>query len=125
MAARLVAFDHVQVPIPPEGEEAARPFYSGILGLREIAKPEPLVSRGGCWFSDGVIQIHLGIEPGFNPSKKAHAAFIVEGIDEILARCVQAGVETRSDVPVLGYRRINVFDPFGNRFELMERIKAT
>ncbi|MEQ7125596.1 VOC family protein [Actinopolymorpha sp. B11F2] len=41
---------HVQVSCPPGGEEAARAFYAGALGLVEVDKPPALAARGGAWF---------------------------------------------------------------------------
>src|SRR5256885_3718844 len=39
--------DHVQLAIPPGGEERARAFYAGVLGLVEEPKPEPMRACGG------------------------------------------------------------------------------
>ena len=39
-------------------------------------------------------------------------------------RAVAAGAVVRRDVPLAGYERIHVFDPFGNRIELMQRVAA-
>jgi len=64
--------------------------------------------------------VHLGAEEDFRPAKKAHPALLVEGLDEILAKCQAAGVSTKPDVQIDGRRRVHVFDPFGNRLELME-----
>ena len=49
---------------------------------------------------------------------------LVEGLDEILAACERAGLPTKPDTSVNGFRRVHVFDPFGNRLELMERTKS-
>ena len=43
--------DHVQLAAPPGCEAAAREFYGGLLGLPEIAKPEPMRASGGVWFA--------------------------------------------------------------------------
>ncbi len=40
----------------------AREFYQGILGMTETTKPIGLAARGGCWFEDGELKVHLGIE---------------------------------------------------------------
>jgi 4-hydroxyphenylpyruvate dioxygenase-like putative hemolysin len=42
--------DHLQLAMPPGAEEKARLYYSDILDMSEVEKPEPLASRGGCWF---------------------------------------------------------------------------
>jgi catechol 2,3-dioxygenase-like lactoylglutathione lyase family enzyme len=117
---KVLSIDHVQLAMPPESEDRARGFYRDLLGMMEIPKPEALATRGGCWFSSGTAQVHLGIEEGFRPAKKAHPALVVEGLDEILARCERAGVPSKPDAEIDGRRRVHVFDPFGNRLELIE-----
>ena len=118
---KIFALDHVQLAMPRGGEERAREFYGSILGLPEVPKPAALAARGGCWFSNGSVQLHLGVEEEFRAAKKAHPALVVEGLDEIVDRCAHAGLETKPDAPFDGRRRVHVFDPFGNRIELLER----
>ena len=117
---RVLGIDHVQIAMPKGSEDRARGFYGEILGMKEIPKRQALAGRGGCWFASGAGQVHLGVEEGFRPARKAHPALVVEGLDEILAKCQAAGLPTRPDAEVDGRRRVHVFDPFGNRLELME-----
>ena len=49
-------------------------------------------SRGGCWFEDGGLKVHLGVDPDFRPAKKAHAAFIVDDVRSISSAVAAAGV---------------------------------
>jgi hypothetical protein len=49
---------------------------------------------------------------------------VVEGLDKILAACDRAGISSKPDTSFNGFRRVHVFDPFGNRLELMERAKG-
>jgi predicted enzyme related to lactoylglutathione lyase len=118
----FLSLDHVQIAIPVHGEEHARGFYSGILGFTEIEKPPQMAERKSIWFIAGVVNLHLGIEPDFTPAKRAHPAFVVDGLDAILAACERAGIGTKPDTSFNNFRRVHVFDPFGNRLELMERI---
>ena len=105
----------------PQGEEdTARSFYSGILKLSEVAKPPELAKRGGAWFETGMVKIHLGVEPDFRPAKKAHLAFLIDGVDELAARCRQEGYKVVADGDLPGYKHVYVYDPFGNRLEFME-----
>ena len=46
-SGRIVAIDHVQLAMPEGGENAARAFYAGVLGLAEIPKPAELAGRDG------------------------------------------------------------------------------
>ena len=48
--------------MPKGGEEPAREFYSGLLGLHEIPKPESIRHRGGVWFDAGGLDLHLSVE---------------------------------------------------------------
>jgi catechol 2,3-dioxygenase-like lactoylglutathione lyase family enzyme len=120
----ILSLDHVQLAIPVGGESRAREFYTGILGLLEVEKPAEMAGRNSIWFAAGAANLHFGIEPDFHPAKRAHPALVVEGLDEILVLCERAGLSTRPDTSFYGFRRVHVFDPFGNRLELMERAKA-
>jgi catechol 2,3-dioxygenase-like lactoylglutathione lyase family enzyme len=120
---RVRRLDHVLLAMPAGRETDAREFYQGILGIPEVGKPADLAARGGCWFEDGELKVHLGVEKQFLPARKAHPAFIVEGLAALTAALTRAGVPIAHDQPVEGYDRIFVDDPFGNRIELME-VKA-
>jgi catechol 2,3-dioxygenase-like lactoylglutathione lyase family enzyme len=110
--------DHVQLACPPGGEDEARAFYGGLLGLREIDKPEPLRSRGGVWFECGAGQLHLGIEQPFAPARKAHPALRVGSVAALEELAGRLG-DVRWDTDLPGVRRFYVDDPFGNRIELL------
>jgi catechol 2,3-dioxygenase-like lactoylglutathione lyase family enzyme len=117
----ILSLDHVQIAIPIASETRARAFYSGILGFTEVEKPPQMAGRKSIWFVAGAVNLHLGIELDFTAAKRAHPAFVVEGLDGILAACEHAGITTKPDTSFNGFRRVHVFDPFGNRLELMER----
>jgi catechol 2,3-dioxygenase-like lactoylglutathione lyase family enzyme len=117
---RILALDHVQLAMPAGGEEEARGFYEGVLGIPEVRKPPNLAKRGGCWFEHDVLKIHLGVEADFRAARKAHPALLVEGLPGLKAAIEAAGFPLRSDEPLAGYDRTYVDDPFGNRIELLE-----
>jgi catechol 2,3-dioxygenase-like lactoylglutathione lyase family enzyme len=110
--------------MPQGGEAKARAFYNGLLGIPEFPKPAELAGRGGCWFVDGALKLHIGVEPDFKPSSKAHCAFIVEDLPALTAKLREAGFEIRDGEAFDGYARAYVTDPFGNRIELMEPANA-
>jgi catechol 2,3-dioxygenase-like lactoylglutathione lyase family enzyme len=112
---------HLQLAIPRGGEEEARTFYAGVLGLWEIPKPTNLARRGGVWFELGALQLHLGVEDDFRPARKAHPALLVDDLAAMIERCRLAEVPIVTDEPLPGFNRVYVADPFGNRFELLER----
>lgn len=114
------ALDHVQLAMPQGEEEKARAFYDRLLGLPEVPKPENLRARGGCWFESGHLKVHLGVDPDFRPARKAHPAFVVDGLDALVQVLSSAGCHVVEDEPLSGYNRRYVSDPFGNRIELIE-----
>ncbi len=117
----ILGLDHVQVAIPPGGEDRARAFYSGALGMTEVAKPAALAVRGGCWFTAGSAVLHLGVEEPFSPARKAHPAFLVTELDSVLDSLVGAGFDcVRAHGEIPGVRRFHTFDPFGNRIEFQQ-----
>jgi catechol 2,3-dioxygenase-like lactoylglutathione lyase family enzyme len=119
-AMDILALDHVQIAMPPGREAEARAFYHGLLGIPEAPKPAHLAVRGGCWFERGALKLHLGVEAGFVPARKAHPAFIVRDLPVLVARLAAAGHAASEDQPLDGYDRVYVDDPFGNRLELMQ-----
>jgi catechol 2,3-dioxygenase-like lactoylglutathione lyase family enzyme len=119
----ILGINHVQIAMPAGGEEKARAFFINLLGFREIPKPPELAKRSGAWFEAGSVQLHLGVEADFRPARKAHPAFVVDDFDNLIAKIQSAGYETDPTQPPLdGYKRAHVFDPFGNRIELMEKV---
>lgn len=112
--------DHVQLAMPPGGEDLARSFYGDLLGLPETSKPPNLARRGGCWFESDTVKIHLGVDLDFRPAKKAHPALLVNDLPSLMAALSDAGMPIVDDEPLEGYRRVYTADPFGNRLELME-----
>lgn len=119
----ILSINHVQLAMPEGEEEKARAFFIKVLGFTEIPKPPELVKRGGVWFQSESAHLHLGVEDGFHPARKAHPAFIVDDLDAIIKKVQLTGYETDTSQPSLdGYKRAHVFDPFGNRIELMEKI---
>jgi len=114
------AIDHVQLAMPAGEEERARSFYCRVLGMTEVAKPPELAKRGGCWFASGHVQLHLGVEADFRPAKKAHPALRCRDYETLTSRLRAAGIEMTEDQNIPGVRRCHVFDPFGNRLELID-----
>ena len=112
--------EHVQLAMPRGREDEARAFYGDVLGLPEVKKPPDLAVRGGCWFEDGAIKIHLGVEEDFRPAKKAHVALVVADLEAALAAARGLGCETRPPQPFGDFTQAYVFDPFGNRIELLQ-----
>lgn len=116
-AAKWSGIDHVQVAIPVGGEDHARAFYAGVLGLPEVPKPPILAARGGAWFEAGLTRLHCGAEAEFVPARKAHPALLIHGLRAFIA---ESGLDARWSDEIPGTVRCHVDDPFGNRIELIE-----
>lgn len=115
----LLRYDHVQLAIPEGGEDRARGFFGATLGMTEVAKP-PGLDPTGCWFEANGVELHLGVEPGFVPARKAHPAFVVADLDVLAERLAAAGHAVRWDHRIPERRRLHCDDPFGNRLEFLE-----
>ena len=116
----IIGLDHIQLAMPPGEETAARYFYGELLGLTEIAKPEPLAARGGCWFEGRRIQLHLGVQTDFVPARKAHPAFLVNDLTALRAKLEAAHVPISVDEALPTVQRFHTSDPFGNRLEFFQ-----
>ena len=121
-SAKLLGLHHIQLAMPEGEEEAALKFYGAILGMTQVAKPPELAPRGGLWFRDGALEVHLGIEEPFTPARKAHPAFLVRNLATLRERIETAGYRVTDDVALEGFHRCHVRDPFGNRLELVEPV---
>ncbi len=119
----IIALHHVQITIPKGSEEQGKDFYCGILGLKEIEKPDSLKGRGGFWLQLGHQEVHVGTENGFDRlSTKAHIAYQVEDIDYWKTKLVEHQIEIIESVPIPSYERFEFRDPFGNRLEIIQAI---
>jgi len=116
---RIARIDHVQLAMPPGAEADAIAFYEGVLGIPHVAKPEALAARGGCWFEDGELKIHLGVEESFRAAQKAHPALVVEGLAALVDRLLEHNCAITHGDNFDGRTRIYIDDPFGNRIELI------
>jgi catechol 2,3-dioxygenase-like lactoylglutathione lyase family enzyme len=120
----VTGLHHVQVAAPPGCEPEARAFYGELLRLRELEKPPLLAVRGGCWFSLGDGELHVGVEDAFRPAAKAHPALLVRSagdLEELAASLSRTGnaITWADDAEIPGQRRFHVSDPWGNRLELV------
>jgi catechol 2,3-dioxygenase-like lactoylglutathione lyase family enzyme len=116
----VVGIDHVQLAMPPGEERRAREFYNGLLGLPEIEKPTDLAKRGGAWFENGRVKIHLGVEADFRPARKAHPGLLVDDLRALIDSLRANGYSVSENAAIEGVFRAFVADPFGNRIELIQ-----
>lgn len=122
LPTRILELHHGQVSIPKGDESKAREFYCTFLGLSEIEKPEPLISRGGLWVQLENKQVHFGAEENVDrKATKAHLAYLVSNLSEWRKRITERDIEVLDGIPIPGYQRFEFRDPFGNRVEFLER----
>ena len=119
MTVGISHLDHIQIAAPEGCEAAARDFYGSLLGMQEMEKPEPLRSRGGCWFRCGTQQIHIGVERDFRPAKKAHPAFVANDPEELRQALLARRIKVTDDDSLPGVRRFHAEDPWGNGLEFL------
>src|SRR5215213_9853130 len=107
----IEAVHHAQVSIPIGAEDEAKAFYCGVLGLREIPKPEALAGRGGFWLDLNGFQIHFGAEDGIDRSRsKAHLAYLVSDLNMWREKLSAHGCEILDGIPIPGYDRFEFRD---------------
>ncbi|CAN5165269.1 VOC family protein [soil metagenome] len=110
---------HVQLALPPGGEDDCRRFYVDALGMTEIPKPPVLASRGGLWLRADALEVHLGVEADFRPQLKAHPGILVGDLDALAARLAEHSVAVQWDDEFPGMRRFYCADNNGNRLEFL------
>ncbi len=119
----ILRLHHAQICIPRGAEDAARQFYCGLLGLPEVPKPDALQGRGGFWMQLGDVQVHVGTEDGVDRrATKAHLAYEVSDLAAWRAHFQHADIAILEGIPIPGYDRFELRDPFGNRIEFIQRI---
>lgn len=117
----VIGVNHLQINVPMNALEAAREFYIGFLGLKEIARP-PVFARGGIWMNAGSFEVHIGLEDGVDRSlTRAHAAFEVNDLAEWRRKIESRGWPIVEQPKFPGYDRFHFRDPFGNNLELIQK----
>ena len=87
----LTRLDHVQLLMPPGGQERGRNFFGSVLGMTEEAIPPAFAGLGGLWFRSGSAVLHLAVLENAVGQKKAHPAFCVRDLAEAATRLRAAG----------------------------------
>jgi catechol 2,3-dioxygenase-like lactoylglutathione lyase family enzyme len=113
--------DHFHVCVPPERLEEAKDFYTKVLGLDLIDRPDHLFSSAGYWLNIGDAQLHIGVEPAL-PRSIRHTAMEVTDVNAARKHLEANSVEIVEETTIPGRRRFAFIDPFGNRMELLQII---
>ncbi len=116
-----IALQHVSVPMPQGGHEAARGFYGELLGLEERDVPPKLDASELVWFRVGEdLELHLYESEEPAPRAQHFCLRVDGGLDELRRRLEEAGAEVADTVEIVGRPRFMCRDPFGNRVELTQ-----
>ncbi|MBI4591705.1 MAG: VOC family protein [Candidatus Rokubacteria bacterium] len=124
--ARITSYLHAGITV--KDLERARRFYSELLGLKEIVRPD--LGFPGIWYGVGACQLHLMVPPEGRPAGEPEGAFAgrvrhlalgVEGWEALTTRLRAEDVPVRESAPTPGGpRRVFVKDPDDNVLELVE-----
>jgi catechol 2,3-dioxygenase-like lactoylglutathione lyase family enzyme len=119
--AKVKRLQHTSVPMPPDGNEAARHFYGRVLGMREIPKPSTL-SNNLVWFAanDEGDEVHVFQADEGSPHPDQHLCLEVDDLAAYEARLRGAGIEVEIPEEIINRPRLFVRDPFANLVELVE-----
>jgi catechol 2,3-dioxygenase-like lactoylglutathione lyase family enzyme len=121
--ASVQRLQHASVPMPPGGEDDARRFYGGALGMNEVEPPATLRHLRIVWFQagDGGHEIHCFTEDGFGPnSPEQHLCLQVDDIDAFRRRLGEHDVPIEETTAIHNRPRCFIRDPFGNKIELTQ-----
>lgn len=117
----FIRADHIHICVPVERLAEAKQFYTHIMGLPEIERPNHLFSTTGYWFNIGNIQLHIGVEPAVSHSIR-HTAFEVADVAAARKLLEKNNIEIIEEPVIPGRTRFAFIDPFGNRMELLQMI---
>jgi catechol 2,3-dioxygenase-like lactoylglutathione lyase family enzyme len=121
--ASVMRVQHVSVPMPPGGQEQAREFYGGILGMREKSPPSSLAQQQLVWFDagDGGHEVHVFADDEMESKSTAqHLCLQVDSLAEYRNRLTEQGVSIEETTPITNRPRLFVHDPFGNLIEITQ-----
>jgi catechol 2,3-dioxygenase-like lactoylglutathione lyase family enzyme len=111
------ALDHASVLITDV--ERGRRFYGGLLGLKEIPRPRTF-DFVAIWYDLGNQHIHLLLKDRPDTSSPRHFALRVASVAEARKYFRANGVEIQETTLIPGAERFFIFDPDGNRIEIIE-----
>jgi catechol 2,3-dioxygenase-like lactoylglutathione lyase family enzyme len=111
--------DHINISVPPERLEEAKLFYTEVMGLEQIERPDKIFGSKGYWFNIGDIQLHISCEHPL-PRSTRHMAFEVKDIIAARKQLEKYNIEITEEPVLQGRDRFAFIDPFGNRMELLQ-----
>ena len=111
-----LAVHHVSINV--SDVDAAKSFYTGVLGLTERTD-RPDFGFGGAWLDAGGQQVHL-IESKSTPAPGQHFALQVGDLAAVVEELRGRGIKVSDPHPVGASLQAFLDDPSGNGVELHE-----
>jgi catechol 2,3-dioxygenase-like lactoylglutathione lyase family enzyme len=96
----------------------AQPFYTDVLGLTLLPRPD--LGIAGAWLAAGDRQVHLIETPRVPADVGQHFAFRVTDLDGTIAALEAKGVKVSGVFETEVSRQVAFHDPCGNRLEFNE-----
>lgn len=120
MAPTFNGLDHCSVIITDV--ERSRRFYGGLLGLKEIPRPKTF-DFVAIWYDFGGQHIHLLLKPQADTVSARHFALKVDDCQAARRYLQEQGVPVQETTPIPGADRFFIFDPDGNRIEIIQWLR--
>jgi catechol 2,3-dioxygenase-like lactoylglutathione lyase family enzyme len=112
--------DHVSVIITDV--ERSRRFYRDLLGLKEIAKPRTF-DFVVVWFDLGNQHLHLLLKDRSDTLSPRHFALRVRDVASARRYFQEHRVAVQETTPIPGAERFFIYDPDGNRIEIIQWLR--
>ncbi len=113
----ITQLDHCSVIIT--NVERSRRFYRDLLGLKEIPRPRTF-EFVVLWFELGNHQLHLLLKNQPDTTSPRHFALRVADVAAARRYFREKGVPFEETTPIPGADRFFIFDPDGNRIEIIQ-----
>jgi len=125
MKINATRINHITLAAPAGEHEKVRAFYGGVLGLKEIPRPEALNAVYDLiWFEFLGHLLHIDFSPPWTkPAENRHVALEITDLPGVRRYLESKGATIREAVAIPDRERFYLLDPFGNYFELLEMKK--
>jgi catechol 2,3-dioxygenase-like lactoylglutathione lyase family enzyme len=114
---QITQIDHCSIIIT--NVERSRRFYGDLLGLQEIHKPRTF-DFVVVWFDLGNQHLHLLLKDKPDTLSPRHFALRVTDAQEARRYFQEHGLATEETTPIPGADRFFIYDPDGNRIEIIQ-----
>lgn len=114
---RIERYDHVAIFVTDLAE--ADKFYAGVLGLKQVPRPESF-DFPGLWYQFGQNTLHLLVEDERQPEHRRHFCLWVADVYAAARHVKSKGAEMLWNTrhKIVGVDRFFTRDPDGNRIEI-------